>query len=146
VPVAALIAQLQELMQAHVGPFRDEAGLLVAQRELVALQHALGTILPGGSGPQDPVRIDGLDLRNMLLVAQTVVLSALARKESRGAHQREDFPVLEDAWTLNQLVSLHEGALHLTQRAVERLADDTQRQAVVPPAPTPSAQSTQGAA
>lgn len=143
VPVAALIAQLQELMQAHVGPFRDEAGLLIAQRKLAGLQQTLGTVLPGGTGPQDPVRIDGLDLRNMLLVAQTVVLSALAREESRGAHQREDFPGQEDAWTLNQLVNLRGHDLHLTQRPVERL-DAEARGPVVPPPATP--QAIQGAA
>ena len=37
-------------------------------------------------------RLDWFDLRNMLLVARTVTQAALARTESRGAHQREDFP------------------------------------------------------
>jgi len=41
----------------------------------------------------------------MLLVAKAVVLSALSRRESRGAHQREDYPGQDDVWTLNQTVS-----------------------------------------
>ena len=44
------------------------------------------------AAPFDMMRLDWFDLRNMLLVARTVTESALARTESRGAHQREDFP------------------------------------------------------
>ena len=59
------------------------------------------------------MQLDWLDLRNMLLVAQTVVLAALERKESRGAHQREDFPGLLPEWETNQVLSWHEGKLGL---------------------------------
>jgi succinate dehydrogenase/fumarate reductase flavoprotein subunit len=64
-------------------------------------------------GSFDPVLIDWLDLRSMILVAQTVALPALARTESRGAHQREDHPGLEEAWQLNQIVAMREGKLSL---------------------------------
>jgi succinate dehydrogenase / fumarate reductase flavoprotein subunit len=43
-------------------------------------------------------------LRQMILVAGTVVQTATARTESRGAHQREDFPATEEARRLSQLV------------------------------------------
>ena len=55
--------------------------------------------------------IDWLDLRNMLLVAQAVTLPALARAESRGAHQREDHPGLDDAWEVNQIVAMADDRL-----------------------------------
>ena len=58
-------------------------------------------------------RIDWFDLRNMLLVARTVVLAALRRTESRGAHQREDFPGMLPAWHANQVVRLSGGALDI---------------------------------
>jgi succinate dehydrogenase/fumarate reductase flavoprotein subunit len=54
----------------------------------------------------DQVLIDWLDLRNMLLVARAVALPALARTESRGAHQREDYPALSEEWGVNQIVEL----------------------------------------
>jgi succinate dehydrogenase/fumarate reductase flavoprotein subunit len=45
----------------------------------------------------------------MLLVARSVAVPALARTESRGAHQREDYPGLDDGWCVNQIVALSRG-------------------------------------
>jgi succinate dehydrogenase / fumarate reductase, flavoprotein subunit len=61
----------------------------------------------------DSVLTDWLDLRNMLQVAQSVAVPALARTESRGAHQRDDHLGLDDAWSVNQVVSLSDGAINL---------------------------------
>ena len=118
--VAALVARLQTLMQADVGPFRTEESLERALRELAVLRDALGDGLPGG-GPQDLVRLDALDLRNMLLVAEAVTRAALARRESRGAHQRLDYPYLDDKWVVNQSLSLDADGWHLAQLPVQRL-------------------------
>lgn len=121
---AALLRRLQETMQADAGPFRTRTGLLRAQARLRALRDELGDILPGGAGPHDARRIDGLDLRSMLLVAQAVVDSALAREESRGAHQREDFPGLDPAWRLNQTATLDAGEWRLDQHPIWTAAAD----------------------
>jgi fumarate reductase flavoprotein subunit len=52
-----------------------------------------------------------LELRNMLDVAETVAAGALAREESRGAHQRLDFPQRDDERYLrHSLVSRRPGA------------------------------------
>jgi succinate dehydrogenase / fumarate reductase flavoprotein subunit len=50
----------------------------------------------------------------MLTVARTVALAALARTESRGAHQREDFPGMLPEWRVNQVARLHDGAIALS--------------------------------
>ena len=50
-------------------------------------------------------RLDWFDLRNMLLVARLVAEAALARSESRGAHQREDFPDMLAEWRRRQFAS-----------------------------------------
>ena len=101
---AALLVELQALMSDHVGPFRTEHKLRQALLRLQQMQQELGA-LPAGGGHYDMVCLDWLDLRNMLLVAQCVVLAAMERKESRGAHQREDFPGMLPEWTLNRRVS-----------------------------------------
>lgn len=121
---AVLIAELQETMHRHVGPFRTDAGLRLALEQITRLRARAGDTLPG-AGPQDPVRLDALDLRNMLLVAESVALSALARTESRGAHQREDHPGQDEAWTLNQSIAWHDGEWTLATQPVDRIAAPT---------------------
>jgi succinate dehydrogenase / fumarate reductase flavoprotein subunit len=47
-------------------------------------------------------------------VARAVAQAALRRTESRGAHQREDFPALSPEWNVNQLVHLHGNEVTIT--------------------------------
>ena len=56
------------------------------------LRAEMGSAPPGVPRPHDLARVDWFDLRQALLVAESVILAATARTESRGAHQREDFP------------------------------------------------------
>ncbi len=120
--LAALIAELQGIMQDRVGPFRTDTGLRHALEAIANLRARVGTSLPGG-GAQDPVRLDALDLRNMMLVAEAIARAALARTESRGAHQREDFPGLDPAWTLNQTIAWHDGRWTIARQPVVRLSE-----------------------
>ncbi len=106
---AELVAALQTIMARDVGPFRTEAGLARARAEIAGLAAMLGAGPSGVPGPFDSARLDWFDLRNMVLVADCVAAAALARCESRGAHQREDFPGLDENWTVNQTISLVDG-------------------------------------
>ena len=112
--VAAGMVSLQSLMADYVGPFRTDDKLRIAIDRLAEMSRDLGDrpLIASSSG-FDPVLIDWLDLRNMLLVAQTVALPALARTESRGAHQREDHPGLDEAWQRNQIVAMSDGKLSI---------------------------------
>ena len=116
---AALLVELQALMSDRVGPFRTEHKLRQALLRLQQMQQELGA-MPAGGEHYDMVCLDWLDLRNMLLVAQCVVLAAMERKESRGAHQREDFPGMLPEWTLNQQVSCKDGTLSLRRSPAKR--------------------------
>jgi succinate dehydrogenase flavoprotein subunit len=110
---AAMVHALQTTMSDDVGPLRTEAGLSRALATIDELTRALGDRPAGDGGPFDLARLDWLDLRNMLLVARTVATAALARTESRGAHQREDCPDMLDHWRVNQVVRLRGNELTL---------------------------------
>jgi succinate dehydrogenase/fumarate reductase flavoprotein subunit len=116
---ASLFVRLQSVMSDRVGPFRTEAGLAAALDEVRALRAAMGTVPPGKPQPHDLTRIDWFDLRQALLVAESVILAATARTESRGAHQREDFPAMDENWVLNQTLQLEHGGLLLSRVAVQ---------------------------
>ena len=116
---AAQVVELQALMADYAGPFRTETKLEFALLRLEQMQRELGTLPPGGSAHYNMVRLDWLDLRNMLLVAQCVVLAALERRESRGAHQREDHPGVVPEWDLNQVLTYREGKLGLSRSALK---------------------------
>lgn len=106
IPTAAMFARLQAIMADHVGPFRTGAGLKAARVALDGLRRDVGSAPPGAPQPHDLVRLDWFDLRQALLVAHCIVVAAAARVESRGAHQREDFPAMDDAWACNQTLRL----------------------------------------
>jgi succinate dehydrogenase / fumarate reductase, flavoprotein subunit len=115
---ASMIARLQAIMADEVGPFRAAAKLNRAVAEIAALSSELGERPPRLAGAADAgfdlQRLEWFDLRNMLIVARAVALSAVARTESRGAHQREDYPKVLPAWRRHQRVRLTGGALQLS--------------------------------
>ncbi|HEY7664070.1 MAG TPA: FAD-binding protein [Xanthobacteraceae bacterium] len=111
---ASMIQQLQTTMSENVGPFRTAAKLERALAAIDEMTRTLGSRPAGNSGPFDLRRLEWYDLRNMLLVARTVAMSALPRRESRGAHQREDFPGMLPQWQINQVMRLAADTLALT--------------------------------
>ena len=121
----AMIARLQAMMADDVGPFRTAAKLNRALAGVAALAEELGERPPhpagAGDGGFDLQRLEWFDLRNMLLVARTVAQSALARTESRGAHQREDYPQMLPSWRRHQRARLAGGTLQLSGAPAEAL-------------------------
>lgn len=112
------IADLQALMADNVGPFRDEDRLTAALAQIRTLRATLPGRKPPRAGGYDAAFMDWLELRNMALTAEAVTLPALHRRESRGAHQREDFPDSDPAWQVNQILSMHDGQLNLWRQPV----------------------------
>jgi succinate dehydrogenase / fumarate reductase, flavoprotein subunit len=115
--LAAVVVELKKVMADLVGPFRTGENLCAAMQAVERLKAEVGELPVSSAEKFDPVLIDWLDLRNMLLVAQSVTMPALARTESRGGHQREDYPALDDNWTVNQIVGFSSGQIHLGRSA-----------------------------
>ena len=97
---SSAIRELQDVMQRHAGPLRDQDGLRAGLREIIRLRSELPERPPPAAAFAS-ARRDWFDLRNMLLVAECVAGAALARRESRGAHQREDYPLTDNSLELN---------------------------------------------
>jgi succinate dehydrogenase / fumarate reductase, flavoprotein subunit len=108
---AAAIADLQSVMTKDVGPFRTAATLNHALSRLAAITAEHGDHPAGERGSFDMRRLDWFDMRNMLTVAHAVTQCALNRTESRGAHQREDFPQMSPQWQVRQRVTMHDGKI-----------------------------------
>ena len=110
----ALQVELQKLMWEQAGPFRTGDRLTSALSRIEAMQKKdLPECRVGSEQPFNPDLHDWFELRAMLMTAETVVRSALARTESRGAHQREDFPVADYRLLKNQVVEIKDGEMTL---------------------------------
>lgn len=105
---------LQELMQTLVGIFRTETDLLKALAEIDKLKARAANVRVEGSRTYNPGWHLSIDLQCMLTVSAACTHAALARKESRGAHSRLDYPKTEDAWgTKNHVIVKKDGAMNI---------------------------------
>ncbi len=109
-PAVALLAELKELMWSDVGPRRDASGL---ERALGRIREMRDENLPAAAPRESGAFVNELydwhELDAALVAAESVAAAALARQESRGAHQRSDHPMTRDGWARPQVVTLHAG-------------------------------------
>jgi len=103
--------RLYETMWQKVGIVRDAAGLESALAELGGIEAELATgALPDRQRAFNLTWHDWLNLASLVEVSKVIAVAALARRDSRGAHYRSDFP---DAGPLEQSAysSYRDGAL-----------------------------------
>jgi len=118
----ALQTELQELMWEKAGPFRTGDKLAAALARIKEIQKKeLPQLRVSGESRFNLDVQDAFELRAMLMAAEAVVRSALARTESRGAHQREDFSIADSRFLKNQAVELKDGNVSLRWSAPVRL-------------------------
>jgi len=116
---------LQETMQNYVGIFRSEEDLKRGLNEIQNLKRRAANVRVEGSRLFNPGWHLARDLKSMLTVSEAVALSALARKESRGAHSRIDFPNYDQQWSkLNNIVSRDGEEMRLSQTTIAEMPSD----------------------
>jgi succinate dehydrogenase / fumarate reductase flavoprotein subunit len=100
---------LQETMQQLVGIIRKADELSKSLEELQKLKERAKHLEVEGNRQYNPGWHLALDLRNMLLVSESIAKAALERQESRGGHTRDDFPGPDDTWgALNLVVTVND--------------------------------------
>ncbi|MHA6617664.1 fumarate reductase (quinol) flavoprotein subunit [Pseudonocardia sp. DLS-67] len=96
--IADVRTDMQHVMEGSVGIFRDVESLLTGAEKLAELRERFDkATLEDTSRTFNTELVAALELGFMLDVAETMVASALRREESRGAHQRTDFPRRDDS-------------------------------------------------
>jgi succinate dehydrogenase/fumarate reductase flavoprotein subunit len=104
-----LLDELRGLMWADVGPLRTTDGLCRAAGRLAQLRASLPALAIAPGRACNPTLSDWFELRASLVAAEAVTQAALRREESRGAHQRANFPETDPAWTHRQHVRMTPG-------------------------------------
>jgi succinate dehydrogenase / fumarate reductase flavoprotein subunit len=116
---------LQTVMQSLVGIFRTEEDLAKSLVELEKLKQRAAKVKVEGSRLFNPGWHLSRDLKSMLTVSEAVARSAQARKESRGAHSRIDYPNMDDKWgQQNNIISRDGNGMKLRQAPVNPMPDE----------------------
>jgi succinate dehydrogenase / fumarate reductase flavoprotein subunit len=97
-------------MQAHCGVFRTGELLSEGVQQIMALaERAANVHMNDKSKVFNTARVEALELDNLVETAKATIVSAEARKESRGAHAHRDFPIRDDVNWIKHTLYFSEG-------------------------------------
>jgi succinate dehydrogenase flavoprotein subunit len=118
--------ELQDMMQDLVGIVRRQEEMERALDGIAKLKARAAKVSVGGNREYNPGWHTSLDLDNLLTVAELVTLAGLTRKESRGAHFRDDYPEKDESFgTLNLVLKKGpDGQPRILQEPVLPLAEE----------------------
>ncbi|MDQ5848186.1 MAG: succinate dehydrogenase flavoprotein subunit [Pseudomonadota bacterium] len=124
--VVDVLNELRRTMQAHCGVFRFPEDLVAGVAKVKEIsQRNQKTFIADKSKVFNTARVEALELDNLIETAMATVVSAEARKESRGAHTRSDFPERDDKGWMKHSLWYKEGnrleykPVHLKPLSVE---------------------------
>jgi len=103
--VSALKKELQTVMQHNFGVFRSESHMREGIQKIAALRERIANAhLADKSNVFNTARMEALELDNLLEVAEATAIAAETRRESRGAHARDDYQERDDEnWLCHSL-------------------------------------------
>ncbi len=112
--------EMKEVMFDHVGVFRVEDGMQEAVDKIGELKERFKHIqIDDKSDTFNMNLLETWELSNLLDVAEVTAVSALERKESRGAHSRDDYTERDDEnWLKHTLAWLEDGGVRLGYKPV----------------------------
>ena len=115
-----IATEMKEVMFEHVGVFRTEEGMQEAVEKIKELKARFKNIKIDDKGKKFNMDLlNAWELSNLLDIAEVTAVSALERKESRGAHARDDFQEREDAeWMKHTLAWLDDDGVKLDYKDV----------------------------
>ncbi len=115
-----LAQEMKQVMSDHVGVFRVEEGMKVAVDKMTEIKERFQGVRVDDQGLKYNMNlIEAWELKNLIDIAQVTAVSALARKESRGAHSRDDFPERDDKnWMKHTLAWMENGGVRLAYKPV----------------------------
>ncbi len=119
--IADIREEMQSTMEDSAGIFRSGESLSKGVDQLAELQQRLERVqLHDETQVFNTELVAGLELANMLDIAETILQSALQREESRGAHQRTDFTARDDTRFLNHALAYRDadGAVRIERSPV----------------------------
>ena len=98
----------QDCMTSHCGVFRTESIMAEGLEQLRQVQHQSNQIYLDDKGTLWNTEIvEALELQSLMTVGEVILASALNRRESRGAHCREDYPDRDDESFLKHTLAYH---------------------------------------
>ncbi|EQD48250.1 succinate dehydrogenase/fumarate reductase, flavoprotein subunit, partial [mine drainage metagenome] len=118
-----LIEELRATMSDKVGIIRNEKELKDALDSIRSLKERSKAIGVSGGIKFNKGFMACFELDNMLTLAECMVMSAIMRKESRGAHTRSDYPKKDSAYKLNILCKLQNGSVILDTKPIPEMPD-----------------------
>ncbi len=97
--------ELKDVMQAHVGIIRTQDDLQAGLDGLEKLKGRVAEIKVEDNRHFNAAWHEAFDMRNMMIVAESMCRGAMTRKESRGGHARNDFPEMDKHFAKVNIVS-----------------------------------------
>ena len=108
--VAEVASTLRRIVQTHCGVFRNQALLSEGVAKILELERRVQRVaIQDRSRTFNTARVEALELDNLIEVAKATIVSAEARRESRGAQARSDYPNRDDANWLKHTLWFRDG-------------------------------------